>query len=283
MSAAPPVEPLLRLRPLGLGEVLDDIFRVYRRHFGLLCTIALVLSIPTLLVQLASGTANQYGFLASALGSVGNAGTLSIQTPPPAPNLALIALSYLVLLLALPFTLGAVTWAAIALVLGQPVDLRSTLGGVARRYLPLMGLAALLTLVSPVLICLPVGIWLFVRWVVAIPAMLAEGIGPVRALDRSWTLTRGHWWRLFGCLLLLYLLSSMVQAALGVLAFPLAVVVPFVPQFVRGAIIVTITTAAEVVVLPVVYLGVVLLYFDLRIRHEHFDLDQLARQAARLA
>jgi len=272
-------EPLLRLRPLGLGELLDDVFRIYRRHFWVLVAIALVVALPGLALQFASGSAGQFGFVLSILNDLNNPNALAGQQPPALPNLAILALTYLVLIALIPFTLAAIPRAAIDVVLGNPVGVRSTLAGVARRYWRLMGVSLLYLLISPLVICLPVFVWLFVRWVVAIPALLAEDVGPIRALDRSWTLTRGHWWRLFGILVLIYLLTSVVGGALGVFSLPLAVAVPFIPPFVRGAIILTVETAASAVVQPALYLCVALLYFDLRIRHEHFDLDQLARQA----
>jgi len=60
---------------------------------------------------------------------------------------------------------------------------------------------------------------------------------------------------------------------------PLGFAIPFISPVVRAAIVLTVSTAAGALTLPVVYLCIVLLYFDLRIRREHFDLDQLARQA----
>jgi hypothetical protein len=278
-SAAAPAEPLLRLRPLGLGEILDDVFRVYRRHFWLLVAIALIVSLPGLALQFASGSASQFGFALSILNDLNNPDALAARQPPGLPNLALLALSYLVLIALVPFMVAAIPRATIDIVLGNPVSIRSTLAGVARRYWRLMGVALLYVLISPLVLCLPVFVWLFVRWVVAVPALLTEDIGPVRALDRSWTLTRSHWWRLFGILVLIYLLTTVVSGALGVFALPVAVAVPFIPPFVRGAIILTVETAASAVVQPALYLCVTLLYFDLRIRHEHFDLDQLARLA----
>jgi hypothetical protein len=242
----PPDGPLLRLRPLGLGEILDDIFRVYRRRFGLLVGIALILSVPGLLVQILAGQADQIGFIGTAFSNLGNPAAFAAQ-PPPQIN---------------------------------PVSIRSALLAVLRRYWGLLGLSALYLLVSVTLICFPVFLWLFVRWSVAIPAQLAEGIGPVRALSRSWDLTRGSWWRIFGTLLVMYLLQSAVGGALGILAYPIGLFVPFVPPVVHGAIVLTLGTASQALVLPVLYLCVVLIYFDLRIRREHFDLDQLARQAA---
>src|SRR6266705_6603766 len=36
----------LRLRPLEIGDVLDETFRMYRRHFLLLAGISVIFSIP---------------------------------------------------------------------------------------------------------------------------------------------------------------------------------------------------------------------------------------------
>ena len=47
---------------------------------------------------------------------------------------------------------------------------------------------------------------------------------------------------------------------------------------VRGSLALTASTIGTAVVTPVLYLCLVLLYFDLRIRKESFDLDQLAAQ-----
>jgi hypothetical protein len=55
-------------------------------------------------------------------------------------------------------------------------------------------------------------------------------------------------------------------------------VVPFVSPLVRGSIVVTASTLGSAAITPVLYLCLVLLYFDLRIRKESFDLDQLAAQ-----
>jgi hypothetical protein len=283
MSAPEPraIEPVLRLRPLGLGELLDDIFRIYRRHFGLLFVIALLLSLPILIAQIASGSASTFGFLAAVLPSLGNPRALAAQQPPSPPNLGLLGITYLVILAMLPLSIGAVTQATLDLAQGNPVSVQSAFGAVVRRYLALFGQALLVgvTLV-PLFLCFPVAIWLAVRWVVAVPALLAENIGPVHALSRSWTLTRGSWWRLFGTLLIIYLLQIAVSGALGAVGFPISILIPFVPPIVRGSVFLTISALANAVTLPVVYLGIVLLYFDLRIRQEGFDLDQLARQAA---
>ncbi len=278
--APAPSEPLLRLRPLGLGEILDDIFRIYRRHFGLLCAIGLLVSVPSLLIQFATGSVANLGFLFNVFGNLGNPQPSSTLVAPGRPNLQLFGLSYLVLLALLPFSIGAVSRAAIDIALGNPVSVRSAFAGVARRYWALLGQTLIVVVaIVPLVLCFPVAIWIGVRWVVGVPALLAEGIGPLKGLGRSWTLTRGNWWRLFGTLLLVYLLQAAISTALGALGLPLGFAIPFISPVVRAAIVLTVSTVAGALTLPVVYLCVVLLYFDLRIRREHFDLDQLARQA----
>ncbi len=279
MSAGASAEPLLRLRPLSLGEILDDVFRIYRRHFWLLVAITLVVALPAYLVQLAAGQADQMGLALTVLGNLGNPESISdLQSPAP-PNAGLLGVTYVVMILLAPFTYAAIPRAAIDVVHGVPASVRSALVGVGRRYWGVMGLLLLYLVLLPLLICLPVGVWLFVRWIVAIPVLLAEGVGPIQALDRSWVLTRDNWWRLFGILLLIWLLTSVVSGALTAFAFPVAIVIPFIPPVLRGAIVLTMITAAGAVVQPALYLCLTLLYFDLRIRREDFDLDQLARQA----
>jgi|GraSoiStandDraft_46_1057282.scaffolds.fasta_scaffold96560_2 hypothetical protein len=47
-----------------------------------------------------------------------------------------------------------------------------------------------------------VGIYLAVRFILMSAVASAENIGPLRILRRSWELSAGNWWRLFGFLLL---------------------------------------------------------------------------------
>ena len=53
------------------------------------------------------------------------------------------------------------------------------------------------------LVLLPLG-WLYASLYVAAPLLVIEGIGPVRALSRSWILTQGNRLRLFGVVLVIF-------------------------------------------------------------------------------
>ena len=49
------------------------------------------------------------------------------------------------------------------------------------------------------------------------PALLAEDVGPVAALGRSFRLVSGRWWPTFGALLVMYLIVVVISGILGVL------------------------------------------------------------------
>ncbi|MDP9247663.1 MAG: glycerophosphoryl diester phosphodiesterase membrane domain-containing protein [Candidatus Dormibacteraeota bacterium] len=278
LNPLPPLPPApgLRLRPLGFGELLDEIFRVYRRHFWLFVSIALLLALPSLFLQILSGQADQVGFSASLLsGATGGSGQ---DARPPDLNLVALGLQYLLAIALIPFAEGAIALAAIDTALGRPVTLASCFRRVLRRYWGLLGVSLLGVVLLPLFFCLPVFVWILVRWSMAVPALLAERRGPVQAIRRSWELTRGHWWRLFGILLVVVLIQLVMNSLLGAAGLPIAIVIPFVSNLVRGAVAVTVSTLGTALVTPILYLCVVLLYFDLRIRKESFDLDQLAAQ-----
>jgi hypothetical protein len=64
---------------------------------------------------------------------------------------------------------------------------------------------------------------LMVAWCAALPAAVLEEVGPVRALARSWGLTRGHRWILTGGFLVLVLASMFAVLAVQSVAMGIAV------------------------------------------------------------
>jgi membrane-anchored glycerophosphoryl diester phosphodiesterase (GDPDase) len=269
----------LRLRPLSFGELLDEVFRVYRRHFWLFVSIALLLALPSLVLQIVSGQADQVGFSASLISGAAGGGS-GQDARPPDLNLPAFGLQYLLAIALVPFAEGAIALAAIDTALGRPVTLGSCFRSVLRRYWALLGVALLGVVLLPLFFCLPVFVWILVRWSMAVPALLAERRGPVQAIQRSWELTRDSWWRLFGILLVVGLMQLVLNSLLGAAGLPIAILIPFVSNLVRGAVAVTVSTLGTALVTPILYLCLVLLYFDLRIRKESFDLDQLAAQVS---
>jgi hypothetical protein len=272
----------LKLRVLSLSELLDETFRIYRKAFPLFIGIALAVSIPTLLIVLIFGV---YTF----------AGGQSFNTPEfrTDPSTIFKSASFVSLLVGLlvaavvslflvPFSYGAPVRAAIDVALGHRPTFRSVLAATARRYFGLWGAAIVYGLVifllTITIIGIPVAIWIYVRWVLFVPAMLTENLSPIRALGRSWTLVEGKWWRTCGILLLLLLLLYIVGLIIGTLFQFVGALIPGLSQDARLAVNQVGSSLGGVVAAPIQYIAWTLMYFDLRVRKEHFDLDQLAAQ-----
>ena len=103
--------------------------------------------------------------------------------------------------------------------LGQRATVGESLRFAMTRLVPVIALSFLYVLgLIPAFIALIIpGIWLAVAWSVSFPALLSENVGPVAALGRSFRLVQGRWWPVFGALIVMYLLVSVISGILGVL------------------------------------------------------------------
>src|SRR5207302_6786090 len=277
----------VRLRPLPLGELLDETFKLYRRYFTVIAGLAVLVRLPNLIITLVSGSyrANPFTYLRDVLQNLNNPDALQAIQARQAQYTSspLYGLSFLVAILLLPFTVGILYRAATSLAAGNLETIGSAVAGTARRYFALWGILALAILValgSLAIVTFPVVLWVLIRWAVAIPALFAEGIGPVKALGRSWNLVRDNWWRTLGILIIVTIMASLIQTALGFLFGGVAAVVPGLSDDLRAGVVTTVTTLVDALVGAITPIAITMLYLDLRVRKEGLDLDQLARQAA---
>src|SRR6266550_5250369 len=199
----------LRLRPLEIGDLLDETFRMYRRHFLLFAGLSVILSIP---LAALSG----YGYFAlfdyiSTQATSSNPGDFSTFVTAMAP----LAAGVLVNLAVLPLLYGGVTYAVCQSAMGNPVTLWGALRGAFRRYFQVLAYYLLFLLMAVLFCIFPLWIWISVNWIAVLPAMFVENTGLFTALGRSWRLVEGKWWRTFFILLLVLVLNYVVSLALG--------------------------------------------------------------------
>ncbi len=125
-----------------------------------------------------------------------------------------------------------------------------------------------------------VAIWLGVRWFSGAYAVVIEGKGPIAGLGRSWDLVTGSWWRVFGIGLVF---AIVIIAAAMVISIPIGIVGGIAGgEEGAGVVGAIVGGVATVVVTPFAYIAGVLIYFDLRVRKEGFDLDALAAETSRV-
>lgn len=282
ISASPPLSS--RLRALGLAELLDETFRLYRREFGLFAGLALCVTLPGVVMSLIAGSYRSVSWMTKFFHSLGNPDALQAmaQSPPPQTDPTVSLLVSLLKLILLPVTLGAIVYATNEIIYGRSTAILGVLEGTLKRYWALAGVAFLVVLVilgCVLLITIPVGIWVLVRWGLGVPVLLAEDQGPIQALGGSWQLVEGRWWRTLGIFVVVSLMGWVASAILQATAGAAIGLVPGRADDLRSALIVVASSLAGALVLPVFYIALTLIYYDLRVRREGFDLDQLAQQA----
>ena len=125
--------------------------------------------------------------------------------------------------------------------------------------------------------------YLSIKFSVASPAMVLENLGVFAAIGRSWTLTRGNFWRLFGINILTAIITSMVAGIFGGIASALSVIFVVAGSSspedaitsINTAYILTmvVSTIAQLLILPFTSSVNALLYIDLRMRKEGLDVE----------
>ena len=267
-----------RFRPLTVADLLDESFRVYRANFPVLAAISIATYLPQVAILLLSGTQDIYTAMFQGLqhpGSLPVDGTI----PGYNPLRSLVSLlSYPVQAVVAPFEYGTPVLAATWTLLGQRVTMESALRGSLRYFWPTLLVIVLYVAAGLALVCLPVGLWLLTRLAFVLPAMYAEQQGVGKALERTWELTRGAFWRTFGLFLLLGLLLYALSIVLTPVFLGIAAVIPEAPLWLRVSLGLSFVGISSALLYPLFAIAVTLMYFDLRVRREAFDLDLAAQR-----
>jgi hypothetical protein len=129
-----------------------------------------------------------------------------------------------------------------------------------------------------VAVFIPVGM-LLARWVAAPALLIAEELGPIAALSRSWQLTRKNLWRTFGYLVLLVIFNFVVLG-LPVAVLQWLLLFALTSQWYSwlSGLLVGVSYLVNVLWYPFMVLALTLYYFDLRVRNESLDLELRVRR-----
>jgi hypothetical protein len=270
MSAEPAPAP--QLRPLALGEILDVSIKLVRRNWRTLATLVLIAAVPVAIVSLLITTSTTTYDPTTDVrtredGSAYGAGVAVHQL-----------LQLVLYLLAAVACFGAIADGY----LGRRPEWRSSLRFAARRA-PMafvMGILAFLGIVAGFIALIIPGVFLAVRWSVALPALLLERRGPVAALGRSWRLVKGFWWKVFGTLLVTYLLVRVAGFAVSAIVVAGLTALTSAQSFLGLALTEAVDVVVQLFTLPVLAAVTIVLYVDLRVRKEGFDLALMADHIA---
>ena len=263
---------------MGVGDILDETIRLYRESFLLFVATASVLLAPLLLL----GAVAWAGALAFEIPTIDTTGLGAPSGPLVLLWLILGIAGFVVSLLGV----AALTVAASQRYLDQPITVRGAYAAALKRLGPLLlaslwaGVRLLLIIaISAFAIGIPFLIYYALAWILIPHAVVLEGFGAGGASKRSRQLVGGYWWKTLGLYLVLSILLN-ILAAIPTLV--LTAVVGGVATAATGssATLVVVYAIMSVVtpalLLPLVFIATTLLFYDLKIRKEAFDLQTMA-------
>jgi hypothetical protein len=186
------------------------------------------------------------------------------------PRILFLGLDFMASVLVPPICAAIILHAAFQDLRGRPVQMGLSIAIALGRILPLLVLAILAALgeiAGFVLLIFP-GMFLMVAWSVAIPVCILEQRGPSASLARSYELTEGNRWKLFGVYALLIIVAMLGAGAIA------AGVAAVWPQDVIGGMAVVALWMGIVDAFQAVLIAVI--YRELRTAKEGVDIEQIA-------
>ena len=292
--------PATMLRPLSLGELLDRTFSLYKENFLLffgvmvwpsLLAVAVGLlntGLQSIAVRPAAGPSAQARFAMMGVGFI--------------IGIVLLVLAYWV---AYTFALGATTLAVSDVYLGNVATISGSfkkMKGRTWRLMRLMLWIGVQVMLVFVLLALGIGLvaavgrvvglvgmiilfpllvfvpaWLMLRYSVSVPALMLENLRARQAARRSGQLVKGNFGRAFLLVLLMMIITYTLMAVFQGPFFIAAILTaehgqPSVWLMGLSSVFGAVGGALAA---PLLMIGLVLLYYDIRVRKEAFDLQLL--------
>jgi flagellar biosynthesis protein FliQ len=276
------VEPsaVPQLRPLGIGEILDVGIKITTRHFWTLARAVLVVVVPLQLIAALVDLSVADGTLSSGGSNLetDEFGNPQLDADELWTFAAAVTVAAVLGLLAQTIATGACFKAVADAYLGRAPSWVGSTTHVLRRLHSILWISFLTYLLGGLafLACIAPGVWLFIAWTVAVPAFLTEEVKGRKALGRSFRLVRHFWWRTFAIIILGTLLASIVSGVLVGLLTAVTFTADSTLAFVVANFIASV--AAGVLTTPFIAAVTIVLYIDLRVRKEGFDLALLAER-----
>ena len=252
----------LYLEPMTAGMILDRTFRLYVQNFALMIGVTALAQLPLLAITLIAPLVRQYGMVLTLLaGLIWFIGGL---------------ISFLFIT---PLVTGAATKAISERYLGNDITVVEALKFSWGYLVPLLLIQIVVGVIVAVgmfLLFIP-GIFWWISYILVVPITVLENIRDGdRVRRRSWKLVTGNRWKVFGVVMVL-VVPQLVLTISGSLYVQYSFGMESAMGEVMGGLFSGLLTLA---LFPLQAIATTLLYYDLRIRKEGFDLEILSRALA---
>jgi len=268
-----------RLRPMGIGDILDETFRLYRANFVLFLSIVAVLEVPAqIIATLISLAAPQPLQVVPGQSLTQDQTNQLISTNLSA--ISFTSIGSLIASFASVVIAAALAWAVSNRYLGRTVTVGEAYRAVTGRIVTLVvagiWVGVRLGLMAVTVIGIPFAIYFGVSWALLSQTIVLEGNGIGGASRRSRELVQGYWWKTLGLFLVLLLLIAIVG---GIVGGVFVAVVSGADYETKRIVTGVAQLIVSVLLTPIQIVATTLLFYDLKIRKEAFDLEAMVQQA----
>jgi len=250
-----------RFEAMTTGTLLDRAFRLYANNFALLLGITAIAYVPFYLIMLLFQS--------------------SLSFNPQDANAPWVTIAYFLVFMllwtsiAFPIAGGAATYAISERYLGNTIAIHTALRrGLASFWSVSLAqiTVSIRVLIGFLLLIVPGVLWML-SYSVVVPTILVEGRTAMPSLRRSRELMKGQRGKAFAILIVLLLLETIAGAGIGSLSRSIFGTDSTTGVVLRSAI----NNLVSIFLAPLGIVATILLYYDMRIRKEGFDLEMLSR------
>jgi len=238
-----------------LGRVMERTFTVIGKNFATFLLAALVLAgIPSALV---------------VMGQAGN------PFPTSPTGWGLLIVGWALSLIGTYVLQAAIVVGSVNTLNGRPVRLGNIMEVGIRNFLPLLGLAIVMSVgigLGMILLIVP-GMILAVLWCVAAPSLVAEKRGIFESLQRSRELTKGYRWPIFGLIVIYFIVYMVIAGTVSGVSVATGGNLDGTGNLVVTLIATPLIAVAQALIGST---GVAAIYYELRTAKEGVGADELA-------
>ncbi len=267
------------IRAMSVGDIFDETIRLYRQNFRTFVGIVAILQVPLVVLQMI-----QLAIVGPAFSGFPSVAGGQPQFGPiifwiaSALSLGLISfIAYLV-------NQAAMSSAISERYLGHRITVGRSYRVALGCFWRMLGATLLsgiaLALLTMTIVGIPFAIFFGIRWSLVVPAITLEGKGVRKGLSRSSGLVKGSWWRVVVVLLIasiaMYLVAAIPGGIVGLVILGVGATISPGSTSALTVINSGIGGIFGILAAPLVPTAITLLYYDLRIRKEGFDLQVLA-------
>jgi hypothetical protein len=253
-----------RFEPMTTGVLLDRAFRLYTGNFPLMLGIAATAYVPFYLIMLV--------IEASIGGNLpGRSGSLSML-------IFQVVFMILWASIAFPIASGATTYAISERYLGNEVGIGEAMRRGLTHFwsLSIAQITATIRVMFGFLLLIVPGILWMLSYALIVPVILIEGQKAIPSLRRSRDLVKGYRGKVFCILLVVNFLQVVLTAGVSVISG-----IFFSGESAGNGILASaLNNLLSIFLTPLGIIAAILLYYDMRIRKEGFDLEMLSRAMA---